>query len=146
MLLIDVFRDDSYLLIRKRPLGTWTLLSLYLELFSHWLIRKQTLGTWIFFINVFRVVFTLVEKKPLGTWFILINASRVDSYLLIRKRPLGTWTLLSMYLELFSHWLIRKQTLGTWIFFINVFRVVFTLVYKKTTSWDLVAIYQCIYS
>ena len=118
---------------------------MYLELFSHLLVGKQ----------------------PLGTWLLLINASRVDSHLLIRKRPLGPWILVSMYLELFSHLLIGKRPLGTWLqlinvsrvdslllirkqsigtlnFFINAFRVVFTLVYKKTTSWDLGAINQCI--
>ena len=99
MLIINASRVDSHLLIGKRPLGTW-----------------------ILFINVFRVVFTLVDKKTTSwDWCILINASRVDSHLLIRKRPLGT--------------------LDTSI---NVFRDVFTLVDKKTTSWDLYNIYQCI--
>ena len=86
----------------------------------------------------------LIRKRFIGTWLILINASRVDFNLLIRKRPLGTWILLSMYLELFSHLLIRKQPLRTRIFFINVCRIVFTLVELKTTSWDLIAINQFI--
>ena len=121
---------------------------MYLELFSHLLIRKQPLGTWILFINVFSVVFTLVDKKTTSCDLDTINQCIRVVFTLVDKKIilLGPGSYLSMYLELFSHLLIRKQPLGTWILFINVFRVVFSLVDKEKTSCDMIHITQCIQS
>ena len=45
MLLIDVFRVDSHLLIRKRLIGTRFILLNASRVDSHLLIRKRPLGT-----------------------------------------------------------------------------------------------------
>ena len=114
-----------------------------LELISYLLIRKQPLGTWIFFINVFRVVFTLVDKKTTSWDLFLITVNNASSWL-IRKRLIGTWFILINASRVDFTLVDKKTTSWDLDTIINVFRVVFTLVDKKTTSWDLDILYQCI--